>query len=169
MGEAPAVFRNSVAMERFTGADRAFCLGAFHRNNDSATIARRKFREYPKLRTFNDYTTVQTIKNWVQKFEDTGSTLVKQRSGRPRTRTEEIIDIVQESVRKNPTQSIRKHSSALTMPRSTLPRILKKDKKFHTYKIQLVQELKATDPTNRLNFVNEMMNNLSSFKQRVIF
>lgn len=151
-------------MERFNGADRALCVREFYRNNDSATIARRKFRVYRNLRTFNDCPSVQTIKNWVQKFEETGSTLDKQRSGRPKTsRTEENIDVVQESVRENPTQSIRKRSSTINIPRSTLQRILKNDKKFHPYKIQLVQELKDTDPTNRLNFVNEMMNRFTSF------
>ncbi|GBP13182.1 hypothetical protein EVAR_93137_1 [Eumeta japonica] len=55
-------------------------------------------------------------------------------AGRPRTsRTEESIDVVQNSVRENPTQSIRKCSRTLNMPRSALQRILKKDKKFHLY------------------------------------
>ncbi|GBP38799.1 Nuclear receptor-binding protein homolog [Eumeta japonica] len=51
------------------------------------------------------------------------------------SRTEENIAVVQESVRENPTQSIRKRSRALDIPRSTLQRILKKDKKFHPYEI----------------------------------
>ncbi|CAK1579832.1 unnamed protein product [Parnassius mnemosyne] len=151
-------------MERFTGADRAFCVREFYRNNDSATIARRKFREYQNLRNFKDIPSVQTIKNWIIKFEESGSTLDKQRSGRPRTsRTEENIDVVKHSIRENPTQSTRKRSSALNLPRTSLQRILKKDLHLHPYKIQLVQELKDTDTIHRLNFANEMLNRFTSF------
>lgn len=163
-GGVPTVSGNSVAMERFTGADRAFCVREFYRNNDSATIARRKFREYQNLRNFKDIPSVQTIKNWVIKFEESGSTLDKQRSGRPRTsRTEENIDVVKHSIRENPTQSTRKRSSALNLPRTSLQRILKKDLHLHPYKIQLVQKLKDTDTIHRLNFANEMLNRFTSF------
>jgi len=34
---------NSVAMERFSGADRSLCVLEFYKNGDSATVARRKF------------------------------------------------------------------------------------------------------------------------------
>lgn len=67
-------------MERFSGADRAFCVREFYLNNHSAIIARRKFREYRNSRTFNGCPSRQTIKNWVQKFEETGSTLDKKQS-----------------------------------------------------------------------------------------
>lgn len=163
-GTGEAVFRNSVAMERFTGADRAFCVREFYCNNNSATVARRKFREHHNLRNFNDTPSIQTIKNWVTKFEESGSTLDKKRSGRPRTsRTEENIDVVKQSIRENPTQSTRKRSSALNLSRTSLQRILKKDLLLHPYKIQLVQELKDTDPMHRLNFANEMFDRFTSF------
>ncbi|GBP11578.1 hypothetical protein EVAR_77722_1 [Eumeta japonica] len=132
--------------------------------NYSAPVARRKFREHHNLRRFNDCSNIQTIKNWIHKFKETGSTLDKQRSGRPRTsRTEENIDLVRESVRENPTQSIRKRSRALNLPGSTLQRILRKNKKFHPYEIQFVQKLKDTDATIRLNFANEIMNRFTLF------
>lgn len=159
-----SVSGKSVAMERFTGADRAFCVREFYRNNFSATIARRKFREHHNLHNFHDTPTVQTINNWVAKFEETGSTLDKKRSGRPRTsRTEENIDIVLQSVRENPTQSTRKRSRILNVSRTSLQRILKKDLRLHPYKIQLVQELKDTDAIQRLNYANEMFSRFSSF------
>ncbi|GBP82556.1 hypothetical protein EVAR_91681_1 [Eumeta japonica] len=101
-GAAPTVFWNQTAMER------AFCISVFYRNNDSATVARCKFREHRNLR-------------------------------RPRTsRTEESIDVVQESVRENLTQSIRKHSKAL--------------------KINVTANFKE-----RLNFSNEMVNGFTLF------
>ena len=84
-GSVTAVTGNLVAMERFTGVDRAFCVREFYLNNNSATVARRKFREHKGLQNFDDTPSLQTIKNWVAKFEETGSTLDKPRSVRPRT------------------------------------------------------------------------------------
>lgn len=163
-GAVTSVFGNLVAMERFSGADRAFCVREFYYNNNSATVARRNFREHKGLHNFDDTPTLQTIKNWVVKFQETGSTLDKPRSGRPRTsRTEQNIDTVAESIRENPTQSTRKRSSALNVPRTSLQRILKKDLLMHPYKIQLVQELKDTDAIQRENYANEMLNRFTSF------
>lgn len=121
-------------MDRFTGVDRAFCVREFYGDNDSATMARRKFREHHNLHNFNEAPSVQvqTINNWVVKFEETGSTLDKQRSGRPRTsRTDENIDAVAQSVCVNPALFTRKRSSALNVPRTSLQRILKKDLHLH--------------------------------------
>jgi len=70
-----------VTMERFTGADCALCVREFYRNNNSNTIAWRKFQEYHNLYNFNDTPSVLTIKNWVIRFEETGSTLDRPRSG----------------------------------------------------------------------------------------
>lgn len=163
-GAVTSVSGNLVAMERFTGADRAFCVREFYQNNNSATVARRKFREHKGLHNFDDTPALQTIKNWVAKFEETGSTLDKPRLGRPRTsRTEQNIDTVAQSIRENPTQSTRKRSSALNVSRTSLQRILKKDLLMHPYKIQLVQELKETDAIQRVNYANEMFNRFTSF------
>ncbi|TLM65355.1 DUF4817 domain-containing protein, partial [Acinetobacter baumannii] len=163
-GGVTSVSGNLVAMERFTGADRAFCVREFYKNDNSATVARRKFREHKGLHNFDDTPTLQTIKNWVAKFEETGSTLDKPRLGRPRTsRTEQNIDTVTQSIRENPTQSTRKRARALNVSRTSLQRILKKDLHMHPYKIQLVQELKETDGIQRQNYANEMLNRFTSF------
>lgn len=62
-------------MERFSGADRAFCVREFYKNGDSASIARRKFCNHRGLRNLNDAPSVPLIWKWVKKFEETGSTL----------------------------------------------------------------------------------------------
>jgi len=75
--------RNSFAMERFSGSDSAFCVQEFYKNGDSPTIARRKFSSHRGLRNLNDAPSVSLIRKWVEKFEETGSTLEKPNSGRP--------------------------------------------------------------------------------------
>ncbi|KAL4710049.1 hypothetical protein ACJJTC_011634 [Scirpophaga incertulas] len=133
-------------MERFSGADRALCVREFYKNGNSATVARRKFCS---IRHLNAPST-RLIAKWVKKFEETGSTLEKPKSGRPRTsRTAENVDSVTQSIRDDPNLSIRKRAVALNVHRSSLCRILHKDLKLHPYKIQLVQELKPQDAGQR--------------------
>lgn len=155
---------NSVAMERFSGADRALCVREFYKNGDSATVARRKFCSIRGFRHLNDAPSIPLIRNWVKKFEETGTTLDKSKSGRPRSsRTVENVESVNQSVRDDPNLSIRKRASALNVHRSSLHRIMHKDLNLHPYKIQLVQELKPQDASQRLNFVNQLFEQLSTF------
>jgi len=155
---------NLVAMEPFAGADRALCVREFYKNGNSATIARRNFSNVRGLRHLNDAPSIPLIRNWVKKFEETGSTLGKQKSGRPRSsRTEENVERTNQSVRDDPDLSIRKRASALHVHRSSLHRILHKDLKLHPYKIQLVQELKPQDAIQRLEFVNQAIERLQTF------
>lgn len=148
-------------MECFTGAERAFCVRILQKHwfcDFSAT------KVSQSLRDINEAPSAQLIKNWVQKFEETGSTLNKPRTGRPRSsRTEENVESVRISVRENPALSVRKRARAVNVLRSSLHRILRKDLCLHPYKIQLVQELKPTDGAQRLNFVNEMFERFPSF------
>lgn len=155
---------NLVAMERFSGADRALCVREFYKNSNSATIARRNFCNIRDFHHLNDAPSISLIRNWVKKFEETGSTLDKPKSGRPRlSRTEENVERVNQSVRVDPDLSIRKRASALNVHRSSLHRILRKDLKLQPYKIQLVQELKPQDPIQRLEFVNKITERLQTF------
>lgn len=155
---------NSVAMERFSGADRALCVREFYKNGDSATVARRRFCSIRGFRHLNDAPSIPLIRKWVKKFEETGTTLEKPKSGRPRSsRTVENVERANESVRDDPSLSIRKRASALNVHRSSLHRILHKDLKLHPYKIQLVQESKSQDAMQRLNFVNQAIERFSTF------
>jgi len=155
---------NSVAMERFSGADRALCVREYYKNGDSATIARRRFCNIRGIRHLKDAPSIQIIRKWIRNFVETGSTLEKPKSGRPRSsRTVENVESVNLSVHDNPNLSIRKRASALNVHRSTVHRILHKDLKMHPYKIQLVQELKPQDANQRLDFVNLAIERFSTF------
>lgn len=130
---------NLVGMERFSGADRALCVREFYKNGNSATVARRKFCNIRHFRHLNNAPSTRLIAKWVEKFEETGSTLDKPKSGRPRSsRTVQNVDSVAESILDDPNLSIRKRAVALNVHRSSLCRILHQDLKLHPYKIQLV-------------------------------
>jgi len=77
--------RNLVVIERFSGSDRAFCVRKFYKNGDSLTIVWRKFSSHRGLRNLNDAPSVSLIRKWVEKFKETGSTLKKPKSERPKS------------------------------------------------------------------------------------
>lgn len=155
---------NLVAMERFTGEQRAFCVKNYYKNGDSCTVVRRLFRVEFGLHDLNQCPSESVIRSWVRKFEATGSTLNKKPEGRPRsTRTEETINEVRTSVQRDPGLSTRKRSAELALSRTSLRRILAKDLKLHPYKIQLVQELKPDDLNLRRVFVETMLERFRSF------
>lgn len=153
-----------VAMERYTGAERAFCVRAYYENNKSIIIARRLYRLEHDLHDLSQVPSANIIRKWIKMFETTGSTIAIKSSGRPvSARTADIVQRVEHSVRENPQQSTRKRSQALNIKRTTLRRILKRDLHLKAYKIQLVQELKPQDANNRLNFANQMLDRFDHF------
>ena len=93
------------------------------------------------------------------------------RSGRPRTaRTEEKIEQVRDSVRENPSTSIRKQSTQVVVSRSSMQRILRSLKLF-PYKVQLVQQLKPQDYEQRLQYairVQELSRNDPKLTNKLI-
>lgn len=158
MGLTSSVLGNSVTMERFSGAQRAFCVKHYYKNGDSCTVVRRLFRAEYELHDINQCPSESVIRSWVRKFEATGSTLNQKPAGRPRSiRTEETVNEVRTSVRRDPGLSTRKRSAELAIPRTSLRRILVKDLKLHPYKIQLVQELKPNDHNLRRIFAQTML------------
>lgn len=151
-----------VAMERFSGVDRALCVQEFYKNSDSATAEGRKFCNIQGFRYLNKAPSIQFIQKWVKKIEEIGTTLEKPKSGRPRSSlTPDNVESVNQSVRDDPNISVGKCVSAFNVPRSSLHRIMHKDLKLHPYKIQLVHELKSQDTSQRLNFVNQAIKRLA--------
>lgn len=98
-----------------------------------------------------------TLKNWLDNFMKTAS--VQSQRGKVksrlvdkkffistsfrRVRTPETIDRVKNHFETHPHDSVRKNG--LGLAKSTLHEILRKDLKWHPYKIQLLQELYPSD------------------------
>ena len=76
----------------------------------------------------------------------------REASGRKRTgRSNDNIDRVQEALENNP-KGIACRRNGLGLSPSTFNRIVKKDLKWHPYKIRVRHELKPTDPDRRIRF-----------------
>ncbi|XP_069359553.1 histone-lysine N-methyltransferase SETMAR-like [Maniola hyperantus] len=151
-------------MDRFTGPQRAYCVKQFYLNNFSLITVRRLFRVEYGLHDLSQCPSAPLIKKWVKKFEETGSTLNVKQTGGPRTsRSEENVQQVSASVRRDPDLSTRKRSAELGLSRTSLRRILKLDLKLHPYKIQLVQELNPNDLNLRKSYAETMLTRFSNF------
>ena len=158
-----------VTMERFTGEQRAFCVKNVYKNNDSYVTVRRLFRVEYGLHRMSECPSVNLMKAWVKKFEQTGSTTNIKQTGRPRSRrSEENIREIEISVRNDPESSTRKRSAALAIPRTSLRRILHLDLKLHPYKLQIVQEMKPNDYIERKLLADTMLERFSSL-ENVLF
>jgi hypothetical protein len=73
------VAMNSVQfeMESWTGAQRAFAVKSFYKNNDSYVTAQREFRKTFGIHRNSKVPPAHAIKTWVNNFEETSSTVKK--------------------------------------------------------------------------------------------
>jgi len=64
-------------MESWTGAQRAFSVKSFYKNNDNNVAAQREFRKKFGIHQNSKVPSAHAIKTWVSNFEETGSTVKK--------------------------------------------------------------------------------------------
>ncbi|CAH1635285.1 unnamed protein product [Spodoptera littoralis] len=149
-------------MSQLSGEHRAFAIEAFLKGGESYVGARRQFCSHYNIRRLRDGPSENLIRKWVIKFRATGSAINQSRPGTSRTsRTEETINEVAASVR-------RKRAAALNVTKSTVERILKRDFKFHPYKIQIVQEINENDYNLHKSFCQTIIERFQYFEYCVL-
>jgi len=113
-------------MELWTGAQRAFAVKSFYKN-ESYVAAQREFRKKFGIHRNRKVPSAPAIKTWVNNFEETGST-VKKKSGSVKTvRTPQNIEAVRASFEQSPRRSAVFHSKKLGLSESSVRRILHLD------------------------------------------
>ena len=89
------------------------------------------------------------IQDWVSKFETYGTAVNLNKkssdrfshSGRPRTRTQQIVEMIQESIERSPKRSLRRRSQSWNLSMSTGRKVIVEDLKKYSYRIQTKQKL----------------------------
>ena len=82
-------------MDQWNGQQRAFAIKMFYKNNDSLEGAHREFRRFFNLGRHGQVPSKHAMKTWIKNFEETGSALKKNPTGRPRSaRTPQNIEAV---------------------------------------------------------------------------
>ena len=92
-----------------------------------------------------------TVGRLILKFCETGSVLDKPRSGPPRVSDKTRIRII-EKIENSPKKSLRRSSSELGVPKTTVRRIIKAEN-FYPYKLQQLNKLCEDDPDRRFQMV----------------
>jgi len=69
-------------MELWTGAQHAFAVKSFYKNNDSYVAAQREFCKKFGIHRNSKLPSAHAIKTWVNNFEETGSTVKENPSRR---------------------------------------------------------------------------------------
>ena len=93
------------------------------------------------------------VKNIAKNFDDHGSVFDAPRSGRPKSsRSAENIELVQRTYEDEPTGSLRRVSSQLEIPYTSLQRILKVDLHYRPWPTTAVQALHDGDAQRRREF-----------------
>ncbi|BFZ10256.1 hypothetical protein BsWGS_13295 [Bradybaena similaris] len=119
-----------------------FMSGADGETNRS--VAEKFNRIYPDREPISH----MTVGRLILKIHETGSVLDKPRSGPPRVSDETRLRVI-ETVENSPMKSLRRSSSELGVPRTTMRRIIKA-KSFNPYKLQQLNKLYEDDPDRRL-------------------
>jgi transposase len=66
---------HSVAMEQWSGPERAVAVSAYYRNGDNVIAAQRVFRRHYEIPPRGQVPSAHAIRMWVRNFEETGSAL----------------------------------------------------------------------------------------------
>jgi len=152
----------SVAMAQWTVQHRAFVVEAYFKNGDSAITTQRLFRRHFNIPRHGRVPCRNTIKEWVQNFQENVSALKRNTRGRiPMVRTPENVDKVRMAIVKSSRCSVRRHSTAIGLSDRSVQRILHKDLNFHPYKTVIVQELSDRDMANPRIFSEQLLEMLN--------
>ena len=89
-----------------------------------------------------------TVGRLLTKFKETGSVHDRERSGRP-TIAIENCEVIINKIIQSPKKSIRRSSREISIPRSTIQKVLNAEH-FHPYKIQILHKLYEDDPDQHL-------------------
>ena len=113
-------------MESWTGAQRAFAVKSFYKNNDSYVAAQRELRKKFGIHRNSKVPSAHAIKTWVNNFDETGSTL-RRKAVVLKEFVPQNIDAVRASFEQSPRRSAVRHSKKLGLSENSVRRILHLD------------------------------------------
>lgn len=150
----------------FTVQEKVQCVSWYIQTNSTTTVRRNfhtKYGKNPPART--------TILRWVENFNSQGNVENTTGRGRPSV-SEQTVQTVSTYFHTHPQRSLRRAVIDLSIPYSTIQKILKKQIHMFPYKIRTFHELKPQDYVQRLAFVQWCMEKISSdpnFLRRIVF
>lgn len=150
----------------FTLPEKSFCVKNFILTQSVISTRRSFVRHYGK--TIKHAPSGPSIRNWALSFEESGQTLHPKKKPINRVRIAEKIDSIRRLIQEDSKTSIRRLASQTNGCYSTTRTILRKDLRLHPYKTKKSHKLLPTDPPNRLEFANIMLDRFVDFNN-IIF
>ncbi|GFW06490.1 DUF4817 domain-containing protein [Trichonephila clavipes] len=137
--------------------DKALLVKLFYMNEESATIALRKFRVQKNVKSGKGPLTPAGLLKLVKRFEETGKLEDRARAGRPclKEARAPCIAVEMEAIASEAasgTNSAREAARRLGLPPSSFRNILRRILQLYPYKLQLCHELLPADTAQRQAF-----------------
>ncbi|GFU77312.1 DUF4817 domain-containing protein [Trichonephila clavipes] len=137
--------------------DKAFLVKLFYMNQESSTIALRKFRVQKNVKSGKGPLTPAGLLKLVKRFEETGKFEDRARAGRPclKEARAPCIAVEMEAIASEAasgTSSAREASRRLGLPPSSVRNILRRIFQLYPYKLQSYHELLPADTAQREAF-----------------
>ncbi|GFY25886.1 hypothetical protein TNCV_1916361 [Trichonephila clavipes] len=133
------------------GKVRGELIKLYYQNGMNAAEALRVYHRNHRQRRGPG--TLQALRDLVRKFEDTGCTCNKPRSGRP-TVSEDVVMEVHHTVTAGH-RNRKRHSARVGYSNSTVRKLLRSVLHMFPYRFKRAQMLEPGDPQQRLDFANE--------------
>ncbi|GFW83980.1 DUF4817 domain-containing protein [Trichonephila clavipes] len=152
--------------------DKALLVKLFYMNEESATIALRKFRVQKNVKSGKGSLTPAGLLKFVKRFEETGKLEDRARAGRPCLKEARVPCIAVEmeaiaSEAASGTNSAREAARRLGLPPSSVRNILRRILQLYPYKLQSCHELLPADTAQREAFAkwafSKMEHDISRF------
>ncbi|GFU01645.1 DUF4817 domain-containing protein [Trichonephila clavipes] len=137
--------------------DKALLVKLFYMNEESATIALRKFRVHKNVKSGKGPLTLAGLSKLVKRFEETGKSEDRARAGRPclKEARAPCIAVEMEAIASEAasgTSSDREAARRLGLPPSFVHNILRRILQQYPYKLQSGHELLPADTAQREAF-----------------
>ncbi|GFW89763.1 DUF4817 domain-containing protein [Trichonephila clavipes] len=137
--------------------DKALLVKLFYMNEESATIALRKFRVQKNVKTGKGPLTPSGLLKFVKRFEETGKLEDRARAGRPclKEARAPCIAVEMEAIAfeaASGTNSAREAARRLGLPSSSVRNILRRVLQLYPYKFQSCHELLPADTAQKEAF-----------------
>ena len=125
-------------MERWSRVHCALIIDAYFKSNEY-TISRRRYCAHFNIRRAKDASSKNLVKSCIRSFRETSLAVNVKVCGRPRTVTApENVDSERIAIIQNLSGSVGKTFQVVRMRKSSFHTILRRDLRFHPYKIQIV-------------------------------
>lgn len=154
----------------FSTAEKSFMIESYFRNGRkvdgewqySIQSCLEEFQEqFPNVAIdFDSFR--KTLHTCIRLFRQTGDVCVKKSGGRPKKRTNEVIENVREVMDAAPSTSIRVLSQQTDLSYGTCQTIIKKDLHLFPYRLQCFQQLLPIDRPRRVEYCEWFMNTINN-------